>query len=130
MQITSKDKELIAKAKSLVNPTTVPGGVIREVGCVLVTKEGSEFVGVSLHLSSGIGFCAEHSAVAAMVSQSNETQIDTIVAYGADKVLPPCGRCRELIHQIHANNLEHCWVIISSKEKVRLKELLPYEYNN
>ena len=47
---------------------------------------------------SGTGFCAEHAAVAAMVT-AGEYLIDTIVAVWRDEegrlfVLPPCGRYR------------------------------------
>ena len=124
MKLTDKDKELVAKAKVLTGEKKVSGGVVKEVGAALLTRKGEVFTGVSLHLSCGIGFCAEHSAIAAMVSQSDETRIDTIAAYG-DKVLYPCGRCRELMQQIDKRNMKDTWVIISTSEKVKLKDLLP-----
>lgn len=122
--LTDHDKELIEKAKSLVKPTDVPGGVVKEVGCVLVTKGGNIYTGVSLHLCCGIGFCGEHSAIAEMVSHSDETEIDTIVAF-SDKILYPCGRCRELMQQINKANRENCQIIISEQGKVKLDDLLP-----
>ncbi|MCU9602113.1 hypothetical protein OEV75_13000 [Caldibacillus kokeshiiformis] len=47
-----------------------------------------------------IGFCAEHSAITAMVT-AGERKIAKIVAvYEDGSILPPCGRCREFISQI------------------------------
>lgn len=89
------------------------------------------YTGISINLCCGIGFCAEHSAVADMLSHSDETEIKTIVALWVDRkkwgILYPCGRCRELMQQINMKNRENSWVIISPKEKVKLKELLPEE---
>jgi cytidine deaminase len=129
INLTEEDKKLIETAKSLVNPTKVSGGVIKEVGCVLVTKSGKIFTGVCLDLFCGIGFCAEHTAVAEMVSHSDETEIKTIVAFGnGDKILFPCGRCRELLQQINKSNRENCDVIVPGDKKVKLKELLPGDW--
>jgi cytidine deaminase len=72
-----------------------------------------------------MGFCAEHSAIAAMVT-AGELRIRRIVAVLQDgTILPPCGRCREFMFQIDAHNLE-TKVILGKDKSVRLKELLPY----
>ncbi len=47
--------------------------------------------------------CAEHAAVAEMI-KARETQIAMIVAVCRDGVLPPCGRCRELLVQVNPKN--------------------------
>src|SRR3989344_488678 len=104
MNLTKEDKELIQKAKILVGKKKVSGGFIKEVGSVLITKNGEIFTGVNLDLSCGIGFCAEHSAISNMVTNTNETQIKTIVAFGKGKVMCPCGRCREMIELINKKN--------------------------
>jgi len=72
----------------------------------------------------GIGFCAEHSAVAEMV-KNGETNIRKIVATTAQgNVLPPCGRCREMIYQIDESNLD-TEIIVGNGNKQLLRELLP-----
>jgi len=63
------------------------------VGAAIRTVDGNIYTGVCIDLSSGLGFCAEMSAIAQMVTK-RETQIDTVVAVTADRILPPCGRCR------------------------------------
>ncbi|MFA5024445.1 MAG: cytidine deaminase [Patescibacteria group bacterium] len=125
VKLTKEDKKLIKLAKSLVKPTKVPGGAVKEVGYALLTKKGQVYSGVSLHLSCGIGFCAEHSAVANMISGSNETEIAAIVAFRKGKVTYPCGRCREMLQEINLSNRQNCYIIISNKDKVKLDELLP-----
>ena|SRR3989344_7117184 len=127
MNLTKKDKELINKAKVLVEIKKVSGGVVKRTGSVLLTNKLKIFIGVSLDLYCGIGFCAEHSAISNMISHSDETQIKTIVAFG-DKIMYPCGRCREMMELIDKRNWNNTEVIISEKKKVKLKELLPYSW--
>jgi cytidine deaminase len=120
--------ELIARAEAVVNPREVRGRLIGDVGAALVTDKGNVYVGVCIDTPSGTGFCAEHSAIAAMVT-AGESDIDTIVAVRKDKdgstvILPPCGRCRELIRQMSDRNLDT--KVILSDGVVRLRELLPY----
>ena len=134
MKLTKKDEKLIERAKALVGEKKVSGGVVKEVGSALLTKRGEIFTGVSLDLWCGIGFCAEHSAIATMISHSDETQIQAIVAvhYGKKeerlKIIPPCGRCREMMELIDERNRENTNVIVSENKKMKLKELLPVEW--
>jgi len=131
MKLKKQDIQLIEKAKSLVGQKRISGGVIKEVGAALLTKKGNIYTGVSLDLACGIGFCAEHSAIANMISHSNETEIKTIVACSDSKVkpiIPPCGRCRELLQLINKKNRNNTYIIISNKEKIKLKELLPLRW--
>lgn len=94
------------------------------VGAALVTDRGNVFTGINIALLCGIGFCAEHSAVAEMV-RNGETRIRKIVATTAQgKILPPCGRCRELLYQIDAGNLDTL-VLVGEGARRPLRELLP-----
>ena len=76
----------------------------------------------------GIGFCAEHSAIAEML-KSRESEIDLVVAVGRRGILSPCGRCRELMVQINAKNLK-CRVVLSKTRVVELHELLPEHWKS
>src|SRR5712664_797809 len=94
------------------------------VGAALVTDRGNLFTGINIQLLCGIGFCAEHSAVAEMV-RNGETRISKIVATTAEgTILPPCGRCRELLYQIDQANLDTA-VIVAEGSRRPLRELLP-----
>jgi cytidine deaminase len=122
------NEELIEKAKSVINPKKVGDYLVGNVGCALVTDKDNIYLGVCIDVSSGIGFCAEHSAIAAMVT-AGEYKIKKIVAVWQDEqdtyILSPCGRCREFIRQIHKDNLE-TEVLLESNKALKLAELLPY----
>lgn len=126
-----KNDEMIARAASVLRPhVTIDGHLFGDVGATLVTDRGNAYSGVCIDTGSGTGFCAEHSAIAAMVT-AGEYRISKIVAVWRDerdgrlRVLPPCGRCREFIRQIDRANLE-TEVVLGMDNIVRLKELLPY----
>ena len=99
------------------------------VGAALITDRGNVYTGINISLYCGIGFCAEHSAVAEMI-KNGETKIRTIVAATAEgNMLPPCGRCREMIYQVDESNLDTV-VIIGNRDKKLLRELLPHNWQN
>jgi cytidine deaminase len=97
------------------------------VGSVIQTVSKKIFKGVSVDCACGVGFCAEHSAIAAMLL-GNETEIELIVAVNCEgKIFPPCGRCRELIFQVDKRNLNSL-VIVSENSSITLRELLPLRW--
>ena len=122
------NEELINDAIDVLNPKMVGDRLFGDVGCALVTEDGNLYRGVCIDTASGTGFCAEHSAIAAMVTAS-EYRIRKIVAVWKDDngtvyVLPPCGRCREFMRQIDEGNLDTA-VILGKDEESKLKDLLP-----
>jgi len=120
--------ELIEKARSVVNLRKAGNGCeVGDVGCALLTDKGNLYLGVCIDASCGIGFCAEHSAIAAMVT-AGEQRISKIVAVDAGEILPPCGRCREFMRQIDAGNMDRTEVIVASDKAVKLRELLPHPW--
>ncbi len=121
------DSELIEAARAVVGDLQLredfsAGGV----GAAIRTAEGNIYTGICIDLGSGLGFCAEVAAMAQMLTQ-RETQIDTVVAVTWDRILPPCGRCRETMAQIDARNLD-CTVIIGEDQAVPLRDLLPHHW--
>jgi cytidine deaminase len=118
------DETLISKARAVLNPRCLSQYVeVGGVGSALATDKGSVYVGVCIDTACSMGFCAEHAAVASMVT-AGESRIVTIVGVNWDgKVIPPCGRCRELIYQINDDNGE-ARVILQDKV-VTLRQLLP-----
>ena len=125
---STSNRELINTAQGVLNPHTVGGRLFGNVASVLIAATGNRFSGVCIDTGSGTGFCAEHSAIAAMVT-AGEYQIAKIVAVWRDGdgllyVLPPCGRCREVIRQVDQANLD-TEVILGSEQSASLRELLP-----
>ena len=93
------------------------------VAAAILGRSGRIYTGVCVHVSCGIGFCAEHAAVAEML-KAGETEIEAIVAVSKEGVLSPCGRCRELIVQVDRKNLD-ALVALPGNQAKRLRELLP-----
>lgn len=99
-----------------------------KVGCALLTTNGNIYTGISVDLVCGLGNCAEYSAICEML-KNHETRIEMIVAvYNKEQIIPPCGRCRELIAQLNSNNTS-TKVILPDKSVVTLSELLPEKWN-
>ena len=120
--------ELIARAGSVIHAYQNGDHTVADVGCALITDSGAVHTGVCIDAPSGLGFCAEHAAIAAMIT-AGETRIRTIVAVwkeGADTyVLSPCGRCRQFIYQADKGNLD-TEVLLDVDRSAPLSELLPY----
>jgi cytidine deaminase len=120
--------ELYQRAKAVLNPRRLSdeaeaGGV----GAALLSESGRVYTGVCIDTSSSMGFCAEHAAAAALVT-AGEGRVLKMVAVNWDgKILPPCGRCREFISQLHPDNLD-AEVIVAEGKIVFLRELLPYDW--
>lgn len=121
--------ELIEKAKSVLKPRKIEHGfTVGDVGCALVTDKGNVYLGVSIDTCCGMGFCAEHSAIAAMVTHG-EHIIKKIVAVVEDGTpISPCGRCREFMHQIHEENID-AEVVVGKNKSVKLRDLFPLPWD-
>jgi cytidine deaminase len=96
------------------------------VGSALLTVKGNVYTGIDIDVACGIGFCAEHSAIAEML-KNRETQIEMIVATNSESIIPPCGRCRELMFQIDCKNI-NTKVYLSKERCMTLNELLPMRW--
>ena len=121
------NEELIQKARAVVNPRQIAHGcTVGQVGCALLTDKGSLHVGVCIDAGSGIGFCAEHSAIASMITHGEQSIRRIVAVLGDGRVLPPCGRCRELMRQIDGSNMEQTEVLLGRDKLVRLRDLLPH----
>jgi cytidine deaminase len=119
------DDALTEHARRLVGefPLIKPSLTAGAVAAALLTDAGNLYTGINLDLACGIGFCAEHSAIADML-KNRETWIRRIVAVDAQRIVAPCGRCRELMVQVDRRNME-CIVLLPAGVKVTLRELLP-----
>jgi cytidine deaminase len=123
------NEELIESARAVLNPHVVGDRLHGDVASTLATAKGNRYFGVCIDTASGTGFCAEHNAIAAMVT-AGEYRVAKIVAVWRDEdgvlhVLAPCGRCREFIQQIDPANID-TEVVLSRDRSARLRELLPF----
>jgi cytidine deaminase len=124
--LSKSDIELIKKAFDTVNAVSereFGNAVVAHVAAAILTKKGNIYTGVNMECKCDIGSCAEHHAIAEMIKH-NEHAIKTVVAVDRKgNIVPPCGRCRELIYQVtHDHDVE---IIVPEKKKLKLKDLLP-----
>lgn len=96
------------------------------VAAALLTDKGDVFRGVCIDTPCSMGFCAEHAAIAAMVTEG-QSRIEKIVAVSEDGVIAPCGRCREFIYQINHDNLDTKVLLNDGVHTIR--DLLPHIFN-
>lgn len=119
---------LYAQARAVINPRKLSdyaeaGGV----GAALLSASGQVYTGVCIDTACSMGFCAEHAAAAAMVT-AGESRVLRMIAVGWDgEIMPPCGRCREFISQLHPDNLD-TEVLVATDTVVTLRDLLPHDW--
>jgi len=120
--------ELYAQARSMVRPRRLSehaeaGGV----GAALLAESGRVYTGVCIDTACSMGFCAEHAAAAAMIA-AGESRVARMVAVDSDgRIVPPCGRCREFISQLHDGNLD-TEVMVGDGSVCTIRELLPHDW--
>lgn len=120
--------ELYQRAKAVINPRRLSemaeaGGV----GAALLAEDGMVYTGVCIDTACSMGFCAEHAAAATMVTAGGSRVLKMIAVDWDGGVLPPCGRCREFISQLHTDNLD-AEVMVAENTVLPLRELLPYDW--
>ncbi len=125
-----ENNELIENARSILEWRKLSEEcTAADVSSALLTGAGHVYRGVSISAACGIGFCGETSAIAQMVS-AGETRVARIVALSGDgKLMPPCGRCRELLYQIDRGNLE-TEVLLEGGKSALLGDLLPVRWQD
>ena len=122
--------DLIRGAAAYLNQVEITGRLFGNVAAIVETPEGRRFPGVCIDTPCGTGFCAEAAAIGAMVT-AGEQRIARIVAVWRDPgtgrlhVLPPCGRCRLFVSQVHTDNLHRTRVILGDQEATALADLIP-----
>lgn len=119
--------DLIAAALEVLKPRRISDNIeAGGVAAALVTDKGNVYRGVCIDTACSMGFCAEHAAVAAMIT-AGESRVEKIVAVGWDKkIMPPCGRCREFLMQLGNPD---CQVMVRENCVVPLQDLLPGYWN-
>ena len=118
-------------AKQVWNPRQLSkNSYAASVGAAIVTDRGNIYTGVCIDTPCSMGFCAEHAAAAAMVT-AGENRVEGVVAVHMDddgntEIIPPCGRCREFLCQLHDDN--HLAQVKLSDRVLTLDELLPFRW--
>lgn len=121
-------KELYEIAKDSLNPRELSRSTyVGSVAAAILTKQGNVYKGVCIDTPSSMGFCAEHAAIAAMITAGESQIVKMVAVYHTGEIVPPCGRCREFINQIDDNNYK-CEVMLKDKI-LTIADLLPERWN-
>jgi cytidine deaminase len=95
------DEELISKAHQTINFRQISPQVdVGSVASALVTDLGNVFTGICIDAKCSLGFCAEHNAIGNMLTHGQNKVITIVAVNSRGQILPPCGRCRELMYQL------------------------------
>lgn len=97
------------------------------VACALLTDKGNVYTGISINAKCGIGFCAEHSAIADML-KAGESKIVKLVSASENNVVVPCGRCLEFIRQVNDENI-NAKILLENNEVKTVDTLLPVRWS-
>jgi cytidine deaminase len=136
IELAEHDRELLREAIETSDRLYLEG--IQEVAAAVRTASGEVFS--AIHFETKVGYanvCGETAAICCMVAGGHR-DLDTIAAVWRDArgrhfLLPPCGRCRDVISEFNRD----AWVIVSSRPncwevgaidhpcKVRVRELIP-----
>lgn len=121
-------EELYDIAKKTLNPRKLSQkSYAGSVAAAILSESGSVYTGVCIDTPGSMGFCAEHSAIAAMITAGENRIVKLVAVYQDETIIPPCGRCREFISQIHDDNYK-CEVMVSKDTVVTINELLPHHW--
>ena len=120
--------ELYQQAKAVLNPRRLSDAAeAGGVGAALLSESGRVYVGVCIDTACSMGFCAEHAAAAAMITAGEHRVLKMVAVNWDGAILPPCGRCREFISQLHEDNLA-AEVLVAEGVIVPLHTLLPHDW--
>lgn len=121
--LTDDDTELIGFARQIIDDHS--DGNVHTVGAAARDANGQVHCGINLYHFTG-GPCAELVALATARANGART-LETIVAVGNEGrgVIPPCGRCRQVLLDHHAG----LRVIVPTRDgdrSVAIEDLLPF----
>jgi len=118
--------ELRAIAAKTVNPRVLSDCVeAGGVAAAILSGSGAVYTGVCIDANCSLGFCAEHAAIAALVTAGESRILKVVAVHWDGEVLPPCGRCREFIAQLDAGNMD-AEVMVGNDRVMTVRELLPH----
>ncbi len=100
------------------------------VGAVVKGANGRLYAGCNVENAAyPEGWCAEASAIAAMVMDGETKIVEVVVVGVADELVTPCGGCRQRIREFAADDTPiHICSPEGLRRTVKLGELLPLSF--
>ncbi len=126
--IDTLNDELLSKAQVASENAYSPYSRIK-VGAVVVGRDGQLYSGCNMENASyGLTQCAERNALAAAIAAGEQRgSMKTLLVYSSEfETLSPCGACRQVIHEILADDAQI--ISCSARDEPKswtVEELLP-----
>ena len=115
--------------KNLAPKEHGPGFSSGFVSAVLEGANGRLYRGVNIDLACGLGFCAERSAAAAMLTDGEHVVRRVVCVNREGALMSPCGACREFLSLLASENAETEFLVGEEPVRtVKLCELLPMDW--
>jgi cytidine deaminase len=127
--VTAAREELIGAARAAAEAAYAPYSNFR-VGAALRFADGAIVTGTNVENASyGLSLCAETVAVARALGEGRRGGLVEVAVTGSGEgVVTPCGRCRQILHELAdlggTDPVVVCWGPAEVRE-MRLSELLP-----
>lgn len=119
-------EELYLTASKLVCPRRLSSTVkVGMVSCALETVYGNVYTGICAEISCSLGFCAEQAAISQMISAGENDIKKLVTVYRNGEIIPPCGKCRELIFHVSYNSLDNLQIMIEKNRIVLFNDIAP-----
>ena len=102
-----------------------------KVGAALRTADGGIYAGCNVeNVAYPQGWCAEASAIAAMIGDGKKKIVECLVVGPGPKMITPCGGCRQKLAEFAAKDTPvHLCGPKGALRTVALGELLPLAFN-
>lgn len=120
LSLSDADRELLARALAVARAHT--RWRHHTVAAAARSVDGRTFTGLNVFHFAG-GPCAELVVIGAAAAEG-VYDLETVVATDSTGVVPPCGRCRQVLSDL----VPDVTVLVTETEKVPVADLLPKAY--
>lgn len=100
---------------------------ISDTACVMETVDGNIYSGVSLVARCGLGYCSEQACLTQMINNGETKILRFLTMNYKGELIPPCGRCIELMLQVDVYNKNTTFYIEDGVEK-KLKDVFQVDW--
>ena len=122
--------ELVALARAARQNAFAPYSNF-QVGAALLSADGRVFTGCNVENATyGLTVCAERVALFKAISEGARQFTAVAVVADTEEPTPPCGACRQLLWEFGGNLEVILGNLDTEKARHRLKDLLPFPFDN
>ena len=121
--------DLLSTARTMMGRAHAPYSKFH-VGAALRAEDGTVYGGCNVENAAyPQGWCAEASAIAAMVGAGRQRIVEAVVIGGGEALCTPCGGCRQKLREFAGDDLPiHVCGPEGWRRTLTLGELLPLSF--